>query len=384
VQWWVQVPNSAMAVDNQLCLDMDLSSVPSDIFLIQWREKQGEIERGDGTNGTPSSVYEGTGNGLREIFIDVTPYTPLFQQFLTRVPNLALPQAKKVQIDLIGVLFDSKRQAPFHYPVAAGDYSWDASDAAMFSSTIPAIQNLNAKVNEISTALNAKVPALNNQDFALQNQDSSICNQVGSGVANPGNVLTTQVNVNIRDPGNSIRIELTNVIQVVIAQLIAEINSSVVNIANSNIDFERAVLALTPISFVSDSVGNITSITVAAPGLQASQLTKLIALITAAGSQGTAFGSANANFVAPTIGGGVLGAGVSWPMIAPVVSSTQQWVPIGGTTPVNVTPAEQAAIMQGIANRTNDLTVKKNTKTNQVNALTTIPAVIAYDVTTGW
>ena len=40
--------------------------------------------------------------------------------------------------------------------------------------------------------------------------------------------------------------------------------------------------------------------------------------------------------------------------------------------------------MNGIAARTNDLQRQENTRSRQVNALTTVPAVIAYDVTTGW
>jgi hypothetical protein len=40
--------------------------------------------------------------------------------------------------------------------------------------------------------------------------------------------------------------------------------------------------------------------------------------------------------------------------------------------------------MSGIAARTNDLNLKRNTKIGEVNALTTVDDVIAYDVTTGW
>ena len=61
-----------------------------------------------------------------------------------------------------------------------------------------------------------------------------------------------------------------------------------------------------------------------------------------------------------------------------------QWIPIGGTTPVPVTPAEETAILSGIAARTNTLAGKKNTKVAEVKALTAIPDVIDYDVTTGW
>ena len=75
---------------------------------------------------------------------------------------------------------------------------------------------------------------------------------------------------------------------------------------------------------------------------------------------------------------------VGWNPVANVATANVQWIPIGSATPVIVTPDEQTAIMSGIAARTNTLNVKKNAKVTAVNALTTIPAVIAYNVTTGW
>jgi hypothetical protein len=49
-----------------------------------------------------------------------------------------------------------------------------------------------------------------------------------------------------------------------------------------------------------------------------------------------------------------------------------------------VTSAEQGAINNGITSKTQSLTTAKNSKIAAVNALTTIAAVIAYDVTAGW
>jgi hypothetical protein len=59
-------------------------------------------------------------------------------------------------------------------------------------------------------------------------------------------------------------------------------------------------------------------------------------------------------------------------------------LPVGGTTPVNLTATDISNIMSGIAARRLNLQTTKNIKINQVNALTTIAAVIAYDVTAGW
>jgi hypothetical protein len=80
----------------------------------------------------------------------------------------------------------------------------------------------------------------------------------------------------------------------------------------------------------------------------------------------------------------VTGSDIPWTNVPHVPVANAAWIPIGATSPVNVTPAEQAAIMSGIAARAADLNVKQNIKIGEVNALTTVTAVINYDVTTGW
>lgn len=385
MQWWIVTPNNAMAVDNQLCMGMDLSSIPSDIFMVQWREGKGEIERGDGTNGTPSPLYEGIGNGLREIFIDVTPYAPLFQQFLTRVPNLTLPQAKKIQIDLIGVIFDSKRQAPFHYTVAAGDYYWDASDANMFSSLVPTVQNIIAKANETSTKLNSAFPAVNSNIVEAGNTLADVANEtvaagdddivagVNANVVAPSSTLVSAINSGASDPG---------------AALTAAVNADIVTPLN-NIISELNTMLLTDEGRVTQMNTELTAAQIAggSGGLRTA-LAYLGSIVTAPTYVSAAFAEVGnylsniARRTTPSIGHYF--TDIPWTPIAALTGSNTAWIPVGGTVPVNVTAAEQAAIMQGVAARTNDLLVKKNTKIGEVNALTTIPAVIAYDVTTGW
>jgi hypothetical protein len=59
-------------------------------------------------------------------------------------------------------------------------------------------------------------------------------------------------------------------------------------------------------------------------------------------------------------------------------------VPFGGTATVSVTTTEQTTINNGISGQVKNLTTTKNSKVAAVNALTTVAAVVAYDVTAGW
>ncbi len=70
--------------------------------------------------------------------------------------------------------------------------------------------------------------------------------------------------------------------------------------------------------------------------------------------------------------------------IAGASSASIPWSPIGATTPVTLTGSQMAALMAGIATRRQTLLNTRNSKQAAVNALATIPAVIAYTVTTGW
>jgi hypothetical protein len=364
MRWWFQTtPPYLMSVDNATVRGMDYSELledEPDLWMVEWKEGRGELERMDVEN------FDNL-NGLRENFVDIIPYCPFFDQFLTllKLKALTLTQAKKVKGELIGEVFNAKRQAPYHHPVAAGDYWWDATDATLFASTVPALQNSIAKVNEIIGKLNTNMPGLNNAD-------ASIVSQVNSGAIAPGDALTAQININIRDQGNAIKVELTSVMQNVIAVLVNEINGSLVNYINSNVtSLNGAVMS----GSITEEGG--TSTTVAKPGLAAGLLSSP-ALSTAAGAPSSSFLSATADFVS------VSAPSNPWSAVANVVQSNTSWIPIGGTAPVSVTPAEASAIMQGIAARTNDLNIRKNTKLGQLNALTTVDDVIAYDVTTGW
>jgi hypothetical protein len=300
----------AMAVDNQLCNDLDLSVIDPSVFMVEWRDSgTGEIEV--------------IGNGLRSNFIDITPFAQIFQQFLGKVPNLQLGQAKKVQNDLIAQIGSAKQQAPFHYPVAAGDYYWDPSNPTGNASLTSVTQNLVTKTNEISSKLNSAMPALDNSDA----------------------VIVAGINSNIGTPHN---------------QMLIEINTSIVpSITTSVTALSNATQSQNVVDY------NGLNVPVAQPGMSGGA-PAINALTSASGASS------------------ITRAAVPWTSVSGVASPNIDWVPVGSSTSVAVTPAEAAAIIQGIAARSNDLTGKQNIKVGQVNSLTTIAAVIAYDVTTGW
>lgn len=320
-------PLATMCVDNAVVINIDISSIPSDVVIIQWRDGIGEIEK--------------VGNGLRENFIDITPYCDFFQVFLPKVTSLGLDQAKKVQNDLIREIYESKRQAPYHHSVAAGDYWWDATDQTLISSTVPAIQNLTATLNSLISKTNAVVSALKGVDASLTVQGNSLCSTINSYIATPGTTAFGSI-----------------------AIIFAEVNTRIVNHLNNTV-----------LGTYGDTINTINNKlrsdgTGAGPGLTGN----------------IAHASAIESFsgVMTTIPGMFAPGAASWTDQASVSTATIQWIPIGGTVAVAVTLAEQAAILNGIAARSNDLQMKKTTKIGEVNALITIPEVIAYDVTMGW
>jgi len=326
---------------------MDYSMLDSSLWMVQWTDGKGEIEY----QIDPSTNH----NGLREGFYDITPYVPFFDQFLQRLPLLTLDQAKKVKIDLIKQLFESKRQLPFHYPVAAGDYWWDATDSSLYASTAGGVQSAIVKLNEVISRLNGLIPSIN----AI---DSSICSQA--------NTVFGQVNSNITDRGNGLIGQLQTMEN--------EVGSAVVNPANAALNYQNSSwLATINSTLQRNSVPDGTGSTmfVAAPGLSGNipattdRLTYLTTVL-------------NSTFI--YVGTISYGGGISWTPITNVSPANAQWIPIGSTTPVNVTPDEQTAILKGIADRTNDLFVIKNQKIGEVNALTTVYDVIAYDVLADW
>lgn len=124
MQWWLNTDHRAFSVDNALVLGrMDFSALPPDIWMVQWQEGAGEIERQD--------AHGHNLNGLRERFTDLTPYLGYFQQFLRLLPNVTTQQARQVQAQIMGEIYRFKRTAPFE--------GWATDDVTLNAMTMAAL-----------------------------------------------------------------------------------------------------------------------------------------------------------------------------------------------------------------------------------------------------
>ena len=108
MRWWLQTDTKLFSVDNAVAKGLDYSALPPDVWMVHWTDGRGEIEHqaADGSNL----------NGLRETFIDVIPYCSYFQQFMRMLPGLTLPQAQKVQKELVVEVFELEASSAVPLP----------------------------------------------------------------------------------------------------------------------------------------------------------------------------------------------------------------------------------------------------------------------------
>jgi hypothetical protein len=380
MRWWLQTdPPCVMSVDNASVMGMDFSELviaDPDLWMVHWTEGKGEIER--------QEVIDGTGdgdrnlNGLREDFYDLTPYVPLFQQFLERMQakNLLLDQAKKIQIDLIKQLFESKRQMPFHYTIAAGDYWWDATDGSLYASTAGGLQNATVKVNEVISRLNSLVASINS---VIVGDSNTNVNTINSGIAGVGNTFIGQVNSIVVANVNSV---IADGINTDFSNLAAEIYNGIIYQGNLTIDHINGPI----IDTINSSLAK-TFFSALDPGLYAAApgISPGIAHNTYAFAPVSTYSVGHISTISPGSFSNIAYVNqLPWTNIGNVTPANAQWIPLGSSTPVPVTPDEQTAILTGIADRTAELFTIKNQKIGEVNALTTVADVIAYDVLADW
>ena len=367
MRWFMHFDSPCvMSVDNAVTVGMDFSELiidDPDLYVVNWQDGKGEIERQEVVDG---SDEDNNLNGLREGFYDITPYVPLFQQFLTRLQekNLLLDQAKKIQIDLIKQLYESKRQLPFHYPVAAGDYWWDASDSGT-ASVIPSISSLISSVNNVISRVNDLVLNKINphislvMDFATEVQTDVVT------YANNGFNVVDQICTHLQNAGNSDQFHLNN--------NMFGLNTSPAVTVNYLLKQTTLTVSSTVDGGGSSVISTPTPALVASPGINGNIPWASYNWLAVSASNPYRCQPINSFFPA-----------LSWSNIPAVSVPTSNWVPIGGTNPVPVTPQESAAIINGISARTQQLQTVRNSKIAEVNALTEIEDVIAYDVLAGW
>jgi hypothetical protein len=108
-----------VSIDNQP-LAIDTSPVPVNVDLVVY----------DCSGGAGNIEYNDRLR-LLEPFIDLTPYTPFVNSWLTQASALVFPitltQAKNVKIGLVDGIFNSKRQLP----ITTQGQTWDATDQSM-------------------------------------------------------------------------------------------------------------------------------------------------------------------------------------------------------------------------------------------------------------
>jgi hypothetical protein len=174
--WWI------CPWDNQVCIDdasikgIDCSSIPANVYLIWWNGEDGEILYNDRP-------------GIREPFTDVSPYIPLFNQWMlkaqTATKPISLAQARQVKSKLTDGLFSDKRQKPITYmgqSFEGGDEATSAISAKVSAQAGPNVNALKTSLQTLSDNLNASVGSLNSQvsDYADQYMA-----QTNSGLTSP-------------------------------------------------------------------------------------------------------------------------------------------------------------------------------------------------------
>jgi hypothetical protein len=354
MRWWLNTDYQAFCVDNALVNGgMDFSSLSSDIWMIEWRDDRGEIERQDSNNDNL--------NGVRERFYDVTPYASLFQQFMALLPDITLVQAQQIQVELIEQIFENKREALFHQVVSAGDYMWDADDSSVTALNCAVTPHLISSIYTLGDSSggtqNSLVAQINANYVTWQSQINGNFGTVNNN-ANAFNQTVNEVNSWVVDSANN-----------AFNTSDSQVNGVVVDQLNNNI--------LGSFGYVGDTANTINN------RLQNNQ--SPVGLL----GDTSKVSHINSNYRLTHVDQGfvTVGAISALSVSAGTIGSgalTIQWLPSGGTTPVNLTATDISNIMSGIATRRLNLQTTKNIKTNEVNAMTTVVAVINYDVTAGW
>ena len=358
MRWWISTDAPhIMSVDNSSTGGMNFSTLPPTLWMVQWIDGKGEIE------------YQTPGgenlNGLREEFTDLIPYCPFFQQFLTLLPGVTLPQAKKVQCGLIGEIFRSKRQAPISYL----GQQWDVSDeqvlgmntamvAAMSPTEAEATGGVNAALTTLTTNINSTFDGLHAQiNGALVTNTSSINTALSTTTTNVNASFVTN-----KDQTNAaLDYYAGSGITGYIENLRAGVNAYVATWGRAT---DQEIIAALSVPAVIVNTG---------PQDVPPQGT-----FTGTNIGGTSIAGASVSAIAiPAIDD------ITPPTMA-LAGSTIPWIPIGSTAPAPLTFDQFSGLIGAINTRRNSLNQVAVNKRAAVNGLTTIPAVIAYDVTTGW
>jgi hypothetical protein len=341
--------------------DVDCSTLPSDVASVKWTGTDGYLRR--------------YASNLNEPLTDPSPYQSFLNAWTSARLSADVPptlgEAKAIKIKLINDIFDIKRQAPFHYVIAAGDFMWDADDGAVAGMSIATIPSLLSILTGTS-------------DGTVVGKINALVDEINSKVVAPGNAFENQVNVWIVDAANG-NFSAGNSAFGSINGVFGQVNSNIIGPANSFFDhYDHSVLGL-----IGDPSGGPNTLnnklqagtppnTVAQPGLNA-QISPASITLSGIGTNPYTFPYTCTHVYYPTFISIGYASVTPDPSIPPI-----HWTPIGNASPVTLTAAEMSGLMSSITTRRLNLVNARVTKTNEVNALTNIADVIAYDATAGW
>jgi len=348
--WWIAPGNGQVCVDDCVMQPIDMSSIDPNIYIVRWWATNGEI------------LYNhDTSLPIRTKFTDLTPYIQLFNLWMAAAENsppdpsppITVPQARTVKSEMVDALFASKRQLPVDYL----GYTWDGSDNA----TTAMSDEMTATTGGTTDSTNSAISALadsTNAAFASLTGDAN--NSIGT----------------LKDGTNA-----------AIASTAASVDSSTSTIATSlNQQLSDGIDAL-----LSSLGGGTTNVLTEHQGA-------INALLGGGSAPGVSPGGA-ASFPKPVTGGTHTDPGTTSapPINLPTVSTTPisgpdiTWPPIGPVdangvppAPVTLTFTQFNTLFKMLTDRRGPLQLQRQTHKNNVARLTTVDAIVAYDITSGW
>lgn len=294
---------------------MTTSSLPSNVSYVQFDTVKG------------GAVIYNDRPGLPELFIDPSPYQSFVNAWITAMatatPALTLSQAQAIKNALINAIYAVNRQLPVSVAVSAGNFPWDASDAAV--TRLSALSGL-LYIDPLNTVING-----------------------GSGQTGGLSQLVTDLNV-----------------------WAAHFNTLNTNFGGLNSGLQTAFngLATNVTAALSTTKSNLDA--AEPPGVANWTTTWSVGNCASVTAPATSGAAADSNLVE------------SFSSVGSLTVPTMQLIPVGSSAPVTVTPTDLQKIVLAIAAQTVKYQSTALAKQAAVNALSTIAAVSAYDATTGW
>jgi hypothetical protein len=383
--WWIKPQDGMVVLDDALMVGIDCSSIPSNIYLVRWYNEDGEI------------CYNHDDRlAVRDKFTDISPYIPIFNKWLEAAkdnppdpcPPISIAQAKLIKSEMVDFLFTSKRQLPLDYapPSVGVTYTWDGSDNATsaMSDEIAALSGtdaINAAVGNLAASTTeaiASLTASTNETFA-----QSRSNTEGALGTLAGDV-TAETNAGLSASAGSATTAIKNSID--------SVNAATGTYAGQLADANHTGVLLQGL--------NTTGSPGAAPYSHTDAINTLVQRIIDGATP--IYTTGQISFPHPDMGAGTPdtahpgSVAVSGPTVAPVntitppvVSPTPAsgpditWPPIGAP-PVTMHYTEFTQLLALLTGRRRTLQIRRTQHKNNIAAMTTIDAVIAYDITTGW